>query len=303
MPTPEECAEHERFRRLDAAFRAGDMAALRAELAAAEDFPNMEAHPGIGLCLVYAIYWSPLAFIVELLDAGADPNGHENDGFPPLVAAFDRDRFDDRHDVLELLLARGADPGQRGINDYTPLHVAAARGDLRAVDILLAYGADPNEVTRIDDAETPLEVAAAAGHSRVVARLKPLTTRLDWERAAKEGDTRTLGRMLHAGYDIDKRDGYSQTTLMRAAHAGQRETVEWLIQHGAALDHTAKFGLSALMLAVVAGHPQIARLLAKAGANRELTGTGAPGFAGKTAADLAEERGDKRLAAFLRQER
>ncbi|MEZ5394952.1 MAG: ankyrin repeat domain-containing protein [Bryobacterales bacterium] len=126
MPTPEQCAEHERFERLDAAFKAGDLDALRAN---AEGFPGEPLHPAIGLCLPYAIYWSPLEFIRELLDAGADPNAHENDGFPPLIAAFDRERFDDLHALLELLLDRGADPNIHGMNDYTPLHLAAARGD------------------------------------------------------------------------------------------------------------------------------------------------------------------------------
>ena len=37
-----------------------------------------------------------------------------------------------------MLLAAGADVGQRGVNDYTPLHLAAGQGDLGAVDILLA---------------------------------------------------------------------------------------------------------------------------------------------------------------------
>ena len=300
MPTPEECAGHERFARLDAAFRAGDMGALREELGHEAGFPNVSAHPAIGLCLGYAVYHSPLQLIRELLEAGADPDRHENDGYPPLIGVFDREPHDDSHELLELLLEAGADPNQHGINDYTALHLAAARGDLRAVEILLAHGADPNEITRIDDMETPLEVAAAAGHPHIVDRLKPLTTRLDWDRAAKEGDIRTLDRMLKAGYDIDKSDGYSQTALMRAAHSGQRDTVEWLIAQGAELDHAAKFGLSALMLAVLAGHPQIARLLAKAGADKTLQGTGAPGFHEKTAADLAEEKGDKRLAAYLR---
>jgi ankyrin repeat protein len=297
---PGDCADHARFARLDGAFRAGDMATLRTELGSEPGFPNVEAHPAIGLCLVYAVYHSPLAFLGELLDAGADPNAHNNDGYPPLIAAFDRDPHDDLHAILELLLDRGADPDQHGVNDYTALHLAAQRGDGRALEILLSRGADPNEITRIDDMETPLEVAAAAGHARIVERLKPLTTRLDWERAAKDGDIRTLDRMLRAGYDIDKRDGYSQTALMRAAHAGQRDTVEWLIAHGANLNHTAKFRLSALMLAVIAGHPQVARMLAKAGADTTLQGAGAPGFHQMTAADFAEHRGDKRLAAYLR---
>jgi len=42
-----------------------------------------------------------------------------------------------------------------------------------------------------------------------------------------------------------------------------------------------------VMLAVIAGHKEIARALAHAGADLTLQGTGAPGFAGKTAADLA----------------
>jgi hypothetical protein len=43
---------------------------------------------------------------------------------------------------------------------------------------LLAHGADPNAITRIDDMETALEVASVAGHDAIVARLRPLTTRL-----------------------------------------------------------------------------------------------------------------------------
>jgi ankyrin repeat protein len=301
MSAPEDCAEHERYLRIDAAFKTGDMEALRAELGEAEAFPNVEAHPAMGLCLGYAIYWSPLAFVHELLEAGADPNADEGDGFPPLIAAFDRDRSDDRRELLELLLAHGADVDRHGMNDYTALHLAAGRGDLSVVDLLLEHGADPNEITRIDDMETPLELAIAGNHRVVVERLKPLTTRLDWERASKAGDVKTLARMLRAGHDIDKTDGYSQTALMRAAHSGQRDAVEWLIEHGADLNHTSKFRQSALMLAVIAGHPQIARMLAKAGADRTLRGTGAPGFADKTAADLAEDRNDKRLAAYLRQ--
>jgi len=47
----------------------------------------------------------------------------------------------------------------------------------------------------------------------------------------------------------------------------------------------------------------VARTLVKAGADTELVGSGAPGFEGKTAADLAEDRGERRLAADLRQGR
>ena len=51
---------------------------------------------------------------------------------------------------------------------------------------------------------------------------------------------------------------------------------------------------------VVAGHVEVARILAKAGADLSLRGTGAPGFAGKTAYDLAVERGMVELATELK---
>ena len=82
------------------------------------------------------------------------------------------------YEIVELLLSHGSDVQQRGINDYTPLHWAAGDGDMRMVELLLAHGADPNAITRIDDMETALEVASVAGHDAIVARLRPLTTRL-----------------------------------------------------------------------------------------------------------------------------
>ena len=93
---------------------------------------------------------------------------------------------------------------------------------------------------------------------------------------------------------------YGQTGLMLAAHGGHREVAGTLIAHGANLNITAKFGLSALMLAVVAGHEDVAYLLAKAGADLSLRGSGAPGFAGKTAYDLALECGMVDVSAQLK---
>lgn len=295
------------FRRVHAAFVEGDMHALRSEIDHLGGFPNTAPDLAIGTPLVYAIYWSPLAFVRELLDAGADPDASDGDGFPPLIAALTcatpapgaRVR-DDVPELIDLLLTRGAEITQRGINDYTPLHLAAAQGDLAMVDALLARGADPNHITHIDDFETPLEIAERAGHTAIADRLGPMTTRLDWERAAAAGDVRVLQRMHRDGHDIDATDGYNQTALMRAAHAGHRDAVEWLVAQGADLDHSSKFHLSALMLAVIARHEKVARLLVRAGADIDIKGSGAPGFADKTAADLAADAGDPRLASYIR---
>jgi hypothetical protein len=121
-----------------------------------------------------------------------------------------------------------------------------------------------------------------------------------WELAVKQGDAVAAREFLLRGLDVNARDRYGQTGLMLAAHGGHREVVETLIAHGADLNVTATFGLSALMLAVVAGHTEIARLLARAGSDRSLRGSGAPGFAGKTAYDLALAQGMKDLALELK---
>jgi uncharacterized protein len=119
-----------------------------------------------------------------------------------------------------------------------------------------------------------------------------------WENAITRADIQIVNDLLGRGTDVDGRDRYGQTALMLAAHAGHLEIVE--IAHQANLDITAKFGLSALMLALVAGHADVTRVLARAGADLSLRGIGAPGFAGKTAYDLALERGMQDLSEELK---
>jgi ankyrin repeat protein len=53
------------------------------------------------------------------------------------------------------------------------------------------------------------------------------------------------------------------------------------------------------MLAVLGGHAEIVRVLVEAGADVTVTGTGAPGFAGKTALDLAVQRGDMEVQRMI----
>ena len=87
--------------------------------------------------------------------------------------------------------------------------------------------------------------------------------------------------------------------LMRLARVGAIEAVRVLLDAGAQLDHTAKYRLSALMLAVLNRHHEIVRMLIAAGADLTLKGSGAPGFAGKTALDLATQSGDDEMVRLL----
>ncbi len=184
MTSDERRASHERFRRIDAAFRAGDLAALRSAVEDPAVVPNGPMPLAIGPCLTYAVHHSPIAFVRTLIEIGADVSPEAHDGFPPLIAALSSLRSRpgsparaDALDVLALLLAAGADPNQRGLNDWTPLHMAVAERSVESVRLLLDAGADPRLRTRIDDCVTPCEAAEAAGLADLAALLRQAEAR------------------------------------------------------------------------------------------------------------------------------
>ncbi len=162
-----------RAQKLHAAYCEGDLAAIRALLDNPADFPK-KMHP-FELRMVlgdyplgYALAWSPLTFIQALLYLGADPNYEVHDGFPSLISTLSVTRSD-KYEILELLLQKGTDVHQRGINDWTPLHYAVANKDLKAIEILLKHGADPHLKTNIDDYTSPLEDARFLEFTEAIA--------------------------------------------------------------------------------------------------------------------------------------
>jgi ankyrin repeat protein len=162
------------------ALLAGDLAAWRRALGDPADFPLTRDECGTS-CLELAIYHGPVPLVAELIAMGAEVENERPDGFPSLFAAIDR-QGPGRVEVMRLLLAAGADVQQRGINDYTALHYAAARDDALVVELLLEHGADPEARTRIDDLATPLEEADHLGHTAAAAAIR------DW--LARRSDAR-----------------------------------------------------------------------------------------------------------------
>ena len=176
MASGSDRGESDRILRMHDAFCRGDLEALRAAAGDPALVPNGQMPLAIGPCLVYAIYHSPLPFVRTLLELGADPNVDDHSGFPPLIAALSCSRArpgsPGRSDVpalMALLLDHGADPNQHGINDYTPLHMAVAERHAGAVHLLLARGADPALRTRVDEHETPRDMAERANLTDLVA--------------------------------------------------------------------------------------------------------------------------------------
>ena len=114
------------------------------------------------------LHYASSAQIAELLlAAGADANGRDTmHARTPLHTVNSRK-------VAMVLVSAGADVDASDDNQRTPLHHAAADGNLRMVRFLLSRKADPNVVDY--QQQTPLHLAEAHGHAEVVALLAPLT--------------------------------------------------------------------------------------------------------------------------------
>jgi len=123
--------------------------------------------------------------IVELLlAAGADINATSQDNATPLMGAIHNG-----HDSLaEYLISKGADV--HGNFGWTPLLTGARAGRVEMIQMLLRHGADVN-ATRGRENETPLLLALDHGHDRAVRVLLAAgaNTRGLWP----ETDTNSIG--------------------------------------------------------------------------------------------------------------
>nr|XP_054395876.1 ankyrin repeat and LEM domain-containing protein 1 isoform X5 [Pongo abelii] len=112
--------------------------------------------------------------VEELLRCGADPNLVLEDGAAAVhLAAGARHPRGLR--CLGALLRQGGDPNARSVEALTPLHVAAAWGCRRGLELLLSQGADP--ALRDQDGLRPLDLALQQGHLECVQVLQDLDTR------------------------------------------------------------------------------------------------------------------------------
>ncbi|XP_076082645.1 uncharacterized protein LOC143053752 [Mytilus galloprovincialis] len=89
--------------------------------------------------------------------------------------------------------------------------------------------------------------------------------------AASDGDIEALKLCLQNGADIDYRDLFGETALMKAAEEGHLEICKLLIDRGCKINITSGYGQTALMFAVWGGHLEICRLLIDRGCKIDIT--------------------------------
>jgi ankyrin repeat protein len=193
----------------------------------------------LGPCLLHATPLHDAAAAGDVLQAGAlimdDPssvNVRDKRGFTPLSMAAQKGNLD----VVKLLVEKGAAVDAKANYVGSPASVSEFYADPQIVKLLTVKA--PIEAT----GATPLYIAAKEGHVAVMTVL------------------------LDKGAAIDAKADDAGTPLTISALNGHAGAVELLLDRGAAVEGFSKGGATALVLAGQSGHASIVQMLLKKGA-------------------------------------
>ncbi len=138
-----------------------------------------------------------------------------------------------RLEMVELLLARGANVNAQTPHVASSLHLAAAAGNLPLVELLLKHKADV-QLRVCGDGPTALEEAWIHGKADVAAALNNAGAKRSFFTDAAEGKVEAVARAVAADDSItDRRDGAGRTALSYAAANNQIAMERLLLEHGA----------------------------------------------------------------------
>ena len=252
--------------------------------------------------------------LASLLKAGVDPNLRSNDGAPLIT-------FAQTTEVLKTLLEAGADPEGADFNGWTELMLFASMHNFDGVDLLLHHGAHANRQITIQG-ETALWAACRASHfvdefgkpqrsaladdiltARIVKLLLNAGANVD---AGPENDLSPLEYALATDKDqvaellmrnranVNRRPKGGLSSLSFAAGGGKHEMVHSLLLQGARPNDADSTGTTPLILAAARGDTNIVKQLIGAGANPNQEDS-----RGLTASDEARFMGNSESFALL----
>lgn len=202
--------------------------------------------------------------VAVALEQGMDPNVISPSGMTAAMSAA----AGGHHEILDLLVAKGADLLINDKDGDNTMSYAIARHRPETVRYLIDHGVSPN--IPINKDLSPLLVSVVRGEDEIAEIL-----------LEKGADT----SFTHAG----------ATPLLLAVERGDIEMITRLLRYNAPVNATDKKGITPLMAAAAQGSEASADLLLKAGADKTLRDKN-----GHTAADWAQGSGHLELARRLR---
>src|SRR5215472_3340966 len=224
-----------------------------------------------------------------LLEAGADPRRYLDDldaeggsdtahPFSVLYAAV---RSDCSAEIVDLLLAHGAEPEAPRPDGRSPHALAVSKGRADLAELLRRYGAadDASDVDRFLAA--CLRADRAAAERQLPGDLSARQRSAAMIRAAETGNTEAMRIMLDLGFPPDTRGGGSDpgTPLHTAAHAGSADIARLLLERGADVEaRDERWDSEPLVWAIIGSSerptgnpspdwPAVVEILANAGAS------------------------------------
>jgi ankyrin repeat protein len=225
--------------------------------------------------LMAAAYYGHRSIVNILLAAGANPNLLSDDnglgaGMTALMLAAGSFFSSNRKQVMQLLIAGGADINQLGAGGKTAIMYAALAGSGYAdcVEIAIAAGADLD--LRDDRGHTVLSsVAAAENYPMFNLLMQAGASTAGLEsiqliQAAGAGNIDRVQSLLATKVNLDLDRG---AAIGNAAAAGHTKIVELLIRAGANVNLRDKLGFTPIASAAYAGYGEIVELLITAGAD------------------------------------
>lgn len=196
------------------------------------------AMPCISEDLKQAIRSGDAAKVKALLEKNPGlVNDKDADGRTPLHHAL----FNGNKEIIDLLVARGADVNAASKRELTPLLIAAYLGHTHAVKLLISKGARVNKIGF--NHMTPLLFAVSRGHKEIVelliakgASLK-VTDKIGSNAlllAVMSGHKAVVEALIAGGVDLDAANSRGSTPLTAAAREGRQDIVDLLLAKGAA---------------------------------------------------------------------
>ena len=247
--------------------------------------------------LIRAVQNKNIALVTKLVRGGVDLNATDISGRNALHYTI---RQDNRQ-ILELLLAEGANPKLKdtdgntpfnlavtneqpalaaillkamvGINgrddkSWSPLYWAILADDWQLVQELLRDGAD----VAVGRHQNAFDIAKIMGTEAKLAAILAKERGINAAhkvlvKAMREGNTDTVKLLLELGADINAKNNYGWTALIYAARWGNTDTVKLLLELGADINAKNNYGWTALIYAARWGNTDTVKLLLELGAD------------------------------------
>lgn len=162
--------------------------------------------------LMFAIHdWGATTDIIQyLLDHGANPKAVSANGETPLYVDFVvGNRLGNQVEIAKLLLAKGVDINGRVRDFGSVLHYAAMMGNSKAIEDLLALGANIN-------------LPGNGGQTPLLTAIK-----------SNDQSLETVRLLVENGADVNRGDVSGWTPLHEACSKGDLELVKYLVSKGA----------------------------------------------------------------------